>query len=1197
MAIVVNSFRAGLISERVDRLKSAEIVQNGLLRADNVVIQPQGGVRARPGLQLLANLNDGLPAGMSESWRRLFAWDKSPEERLNVAYSESGRFRVMLERGELIDVEGRGNVEAQGEMQAQVQGNRIIFTDGREPKHILANPVNVGGDVVLLTNQTGATTVMTNYAPDPPAAYEQFADQPISLSAFNNTTKTAALSVGEFRSAFTPADGGAGQVLVFSNNPHTYKGGSPTEITIRSVERQSDNHLRLRLSDFPAWLEKAVVSWGDTQNPDQYSREFTAADSRSTVLSGAELTQWNNARGVYSVRLERRLGGETNSFVQSSAFVVVESGAWEYYQQMGTASLPGFGDGFRLTTARTGEFWFGSVDTRPLWTPRNSAQRYVEYNFTGALERKEITLSVQSGGTTVFSQTLPISARVRFTFPSDAVAIAFNRGVSGNLSNNNERVTSTIRLTNSGLEEVGADFVAMAVTHNAAGLGRPVYIRGRDFFMLNDAGDLTRLPLQDNRVVNALIVDSHFRNQASVILQTFRERVLPLVWPRINPLRFRGDVLARLLTTSDFLAFRPPIINPPLVFFEKEEEWDLERRRIGPRFCFNTANAHSEGVAASATEGEYEFEFAAAAPVDEYGSQLTPVGTNGNARPDLHRRGITEVFEDRSTTPPTVREVTGWKYGNSTDIPSPLHGTIVNVVGNDIYLFPNSPVAEFGTLVARRVDRQIPVTSLIGKAAGRYAMAWNDTDGWPVSATSPQNRLAYAGSRTYPARIWMSVIGEPANFLDTRPPPPTPADGDVKAPVARANYAVRLDLDTSAIRDMVNDAALLVFTQNEAHIANGPFNALNQATSHTRRFGRLGQEFNTGSAIIDENVFIFANGAPFGLLYDGIDIGYISQNLSAQRNEKVMENYRGRTIASGAEGTDRQVYEVGPLADVTAIGDYSQAAQNEDLRPVRIVATQPHGLNGAYLVLYLMSDGTVRAFHTLHREGFFAWARWDFFEAANKNIDGSDKIGSDRRKIIDISAQGRLVTLLDNTGRIYTLNGEQPWDDLNESVLQTGNENEKRDIAVELELPSFALLDPRFPGQALINPKRLEFLTLFFNPISGENAAVAHGDKDDTQTISLEPDYQGIARHAVVEGADDEGGAPKATKFYGQRRVEFSAAFTANYDTDRKFTVTITHTGKEQWELLRAEAEVEVSSIYPGIVRAAEGGKPGASLP
>ena len=1345
MVLVVNNFRAGEISARVDRLKSAEIVQNGLLKAQNVVINPQGGARKRPGLKYITT----LPTG--RQWRRIFAWDKSQEERLNICYADTGEFKVLQEGGALIDVSGLGNSQAGDDMQFQIVGNRAVFTDGREPKHILANTLNVSPEAILLTSEMTAALFPVKPLRDFLTAADDYtppADQPITLSEYSDGDKSALLEVGELRSTFTP--NAQGRATVFTNKVRTYKqGNSNTTITINSINREGGAgayRLRLSLSAFPAWLEKAVVRWSANANApalEQYKRSFSrsgladgdfapivvaqatwtasaslgagkagygfiggvlavsnnaltgalpsdtsgnwrlrqvggahidgaltitpfgsadsdmrigtaeqmqAAFGNANITSGgdfvleklnanadgrlqaAELAEWNNARGAYSVELVRRI----DDAITHNAHSITTAAVWNAYiapnaniahgnaifqantafntylwasvntvsgvippynthnvtlRQVGGASITGTminggsGSTYVITSKDAMRAVFGneSIVSGGQWVMSTPTDRQT----TGAinLQANGVTIteiSLQNNSNTLRVTAQGLSAGRRFVINVGGQIITFGagaltknltaaeatawRGGEGNIS----IVNFTIRAENAnlGLEANDRDFFALATSE-----GAPYYIRGRDFYRLNNAGGLVRQPLKDRRVTGLIVLDRAQDSRAAVLLREYRERVLPRITQA--PRQYAAATLAGLLQVSDFIAFRPPVLNPPVILFDDDSAFTAEETRIGKRFCIRTDQVSG----GSLTSGEYELEWVANVPVDEYGSQLTPVGTNGSARPELVRRGITDTYEDRATNPPTERTVTGWKYGTSADIPANLRSTIVNSVGvgsnnlppsENYNPFNNTAIDAWGTLVARKIADN---AATIGKPPGRYAMVWNDTDGYPLTASLPQNRLAYAGSRTHPARIWMSVIGEPHNFLDFRP-----EANDAKGIVVRPDYAVRLDLDTAAIRSMENDAALLIFTQNEAHVANGPFNAENLASSHTRRFGRLGQEFNIGSAIIDENVFIFANGAPFGLLYDGIDIGYISQNLSAQRNDDIMRNYDDRVIT--AEGGT--IYPVGALADLSAIDAPADAKDNEDLRPVRIVATQPQGLNGAYLVLFLMSDGTIRAFQTLHREGFFAWSRWDFF--AEQNAPGGvDLLGAARRKIIDISAQGRLVTLLDSDGVIYTLDGEQAWDDLDAAAV-AADDSDKHEIGVEIELPTYALADPRFPGQALIHPKRVEYAVLHFNRLSGYTIAQATDSELKTKReIPAEPSFAGVAGRR--DRPEDE--EAQTIFLHAQRRVQMSQAQDRVHDSDKRFTITVTNTSKEAWELLRAESELEISTLIPQGARAA----------
>ena len=84
-AVVSNHFSSGWISPAIGARADLPERMNGLLDAENVVIPPQGGVKKRPCLSVLARA-DGV--------ERIFPWHRNEQEKFVVGVDSAGKVRI-----------------------------------------------------------------------------------------------------------------------------------------------------------------------------------------------------------------------------------------------------------------------------------------------------------------------------------------------------------------------------------------------------------------------------------------------------------------------------------------------------------------------------------------------------------------------------------------------------------------------------------------------------------------------------------------------------------------------------------------------------------------------------------------------------------------------------------------------------------------------------------------------------------------------------------------------------------------------------------------------------------------------------------------------------------------------------------------------------------------------------------------------
>lgn len=493
---------------------------------------------------------------------------------------------------------------------------------------------------------------------------------------------------------------------------------------------------------------------------------------------------------------------------------------------------------------------------------------------------------------------------------------------------------------------------------------------------------------------------------------------------------------------------------------------------------------------------------------------------------ELERVGNTNTFRQKDNVngsgKGTIRTPTKWRYHAQT---------FPTTNRNQDITLANLPaaIAAYGYLSQEAV---LTAGNVIGKPKGRYAMLWNDIDGYPKTATKTQGRFAYGGTDAHPAVVWLSRVNQSDSFLDARPAYAIIGSAysrEDRAISVRADYSFDLELNAFAISAIVSDSSpLIIFTRDEAHIGRGVFNAVNPAEFITQRFGHYGQAENIGIASIDEQLFAFSYGAAYAFFYQSIEAGYIPQNISAARNEEIFRNDDGMPQ-----------------------------------RPVRVVAAQPADLDGAYLVFFLMPDGSMRVYHTLHRFEFAAWTKWTFF-------DGEE----DERKIIDITAQGGEVRLLDNAGCVYALDASRFADD---KGAENGGVEKVLPIPIVLELPSIS--DPRYQGDLLITPKDLHYAILYFKELSNQSdgkATAVHFIGNDTIDLSVQFDADPGGRVVIDPPPEDPTPLPECVSNVRRKCGRTTSPFFAFSNTDIEATVRIENRGVQPWELTRIDLEVGV---------------------
>ena len=333
-------------------------------------------------------------------------------------------------------------------------------------------------------------------------------------------------------------------------------------------------------------------------------------------------------------------------------------------------------------------------------------------------------------------------------------------------------------------------------------------------------------------------------------------------------------------------------------------------------------------------------------------------------------------------------------------------------------------------------------------------MAWNNRDGFPAVCNFISQRLFFAGSVGFPATLWGSVVGDAFNFLNA-----TRQDDNADEALVEADYGITRTLDSyDEIYEIRNENETLILTAGGEYSISGEWLANDAGKLISRRSSAFGSTANLGAAVIDEQIFFASRTAAISLYYDGTFRGWNPINVSAFRNEDILMRRRAdgtlSNFAAREDGTDN-----------TAM----------PLSVKRVLAVQQRNLNGAYLVLYLMNDGTLRCFHTLYREEFFAWSRWDFDDAVS-----------------DMCAVDDDVVLMGANG-IYRLEPEQFWDDNGEAA---GDDAAKRKaVAVRLRSPDLAM--PQSQGATTFNKKKLNGLYIdVFQHGELTLTAAADGDRE-----------------------------------------------------------------------------------------------------
>ena len=199
--------------------------------------------------------------------------------------------------------------------------------------------------------------------------------------------------------------------------------------------------------------------------------------------------------------------------------------------------------------------------------------------------------------------------------------------------------------------------------------------------------------------------------------------------------------------------------------------------------------------------------------------------------------------------------------------------------------------------------------------------SWSAGRGWPVSSTFHSGRLWFGGSKSRPAAVWGSVIGDFFNF---------------SAGKARDDELVEFVLDTdqlNAIKHIVSNRKLQIYTTGQLFYC--PEDVITPSNIAFRSVNNEGAG-GAAPAILDEDV------------------------LYANRTGKRLNRFS-------------LINEYQP----TAVQNLSVLASHVISSPVQIVASRGTASTDANYVYIVNSDGSMTVLNTLKAEGVEGFTTWD----------------------------------------------------------------------------------------------------------------------------------------------------------------------------------------------------------------------------
>jgi len=160
-----------------------------------------------------------------------------------------------------------------------------------------------------------------------------------------------------------------------------------------------------------------------------------------------------------------------------------------------------------------------------------------------------------------------------------------------------------------------------------------------------------------------------------------------------------------------------------------------------------------------------------------------------------------------------------------------------------------------------------------------YENAWSVSKGWPRSCTFHEGRLFFGGSKSRPATVWGSVVGDVFNF-----------DPGQQLP----DEAVEATLDTdevNAINSIVSNRDLLVFTSGgEFFVPQGSLDPIEPSNIIFKVTTRTGSKAVKPISTENATYFIQRQGNQLiEYIFQDTDVNYRSQNFSLLSSHLVVD--------------------------------------------------------------------------------------------------------------------------------------------------------------------------------------------------------------------------------------------------------------------------------------------------------------------
>lgn len=341
-----------LLRSRVDLQQYA----NALEKATNVLIQPQGGMRRRPGLKYIAELPNSSTPSVANGVR-LVPFEFSVDDSYMLCFTPS-RMYVFKDGAQITNINGSGNAY----LATSVTGpmlDEICWTQSADTLIIVHPDLQ---PVKIVRGGTDATWTETTIAFDstPKYAYE--------LDTHTNNAET-----------LTPSAVSGNVTLTTTSSKHdtgTAQAGTSTTITLKSASSSTDDYFngyyititggtgsgQIRLiEDYVGSTKVVTVDRAWTTTPDNTSTYSITSFTTDSV------NQYINASPQGRAKIVRYVSGTVVEAVTEYPFFntsAISAGRWELehgYEDVWSASR-----GWpRSVTFHEGRLYFGGSKSRP----------------------------------------------------------------------------------------------------------------------------------------------------------------------------------------------------------------------------------------------------------------------------------------------------------------------------------------------------------------------------------------------------------------------------------------------------------------------------------------------------------------------------------------------------------------------------------------------------------------------------------------------------------------------------------------------------------------------------------------------------------------------------------------------------------------------------------------------------------------